>query len=219
MSNAAIVSIQVGLPAEHGADTISKKSWESGIFKAPVEGRLWLDELNFKGDGQQDLQHHGGPFRAVLGYGAAHYPVWRDELNLPYFPYGAFGENLTISELTEDEVCLGDIYAVGETRLQVAQPRQPCWKLARRWQIKDLAARVEARGWGGWYHRVLQTGFIATGDSYERVERLHPQFPISRLNDLVTGREISADAYHELIAIEELSTDWRNIFTRFAEQV
>lgn len=217
MTTATILSIQVGLPAEHGADTISNKTWESGIFKFPVTGRVWLDELNLAGDGQQDLNNHGGPYRAVLGYGAVHYPVWRDELARADLPYGAFGENLTLSDLTEETVCLGDVYAVGETRLQVAQPRQPCWKLARRWGIKDLTARVEARGWGGWYHRVLQTGYIEAGDTYELLERPYPAYPISRLNALLRGREVNVEAFAELAGIAELSPGWREAFARFAD--
>lgn len=211
MSTPSILSIQVGKPAEHGADSISQKSWESGIFKDTVNGRVFLDTLNFVGDGQQDLKNHGGPFRAVLAYGAARYPVWWDELgrDAETFAYGSFGENLTVSELTEDTVCIGDIYAVGEARIQVAQPRSPCWKLARRNNLKDLAARVEEKGWGGWYHRVLQTGHVEAGDNYELVERLYPDFNIKRLNDLMAGREFDREALLKLARMEALSFGWR----------
>jgi MOSC domain-containing protein YiiM len=104
MSTPSILSIQVGKPAEHGADSISRKTWESGIFKYTVNGKVYLDTLNLVGDGQEDLKNHGGPFRAVLAYGAAHYPAWRDELGRDEetFAYSSFGENFTVSELTED---------------------------------------------------------------------------------------------------------------------
>ncbi|MBZ0296576.1 MAG: MOSC domain-containing protein [Anaerolineae bacterium] len=209
-----LLSIQVGMPAEHGADSISDKSWESGIFKYPVTGRLWLDTINLPGDGQQDLKNHGGPFRAVLTYGAPHYEMWRAELERPDLPYGAFGENFTVSELTEDQVCLGDVYAVGEVIVQVSQPRLPCWKLARRWGIKDLTARVEERNAGGWYSQVLQTGYVEAGDSYELLERSYPQYTIKRLYDLAYKRERNLDARAELTAVEALSTGWREMFAR-----
>lgn len=215
---ATLLSIQIGIPTVHGADHISKKSWESGIFKYPVEGKVWLDSFNLEGDGQQDLDNHGGEFRAVLAYGEPHYPVWRAELDRE-MPYGSFGENFTLSELTEYDVCLGDIYELGETRLQIAQPRQPCWKLARRNGLKDLTARVEARGWGGWYHKVLKTGYVQAGDTYKLVERTYPQYTIARLNDLLTKREVNGDAYTELAEIEVLSTDWRNIYLQWREDM
>lgn len=212
-----ILSIQVGKPATHGADHISPKSWQSGIFKTSVNGRVFLDTLNLEGDGQHDLRNHGGPFRAVLAYGAAHYPVWQAELERDHLPYGSFGENFTISELTEDTVCIGDIYAVGEARLQVAQPRWPCWKLARRNGIKDLAARVEAKGWGGWYHKVLQTGYVQAGDTYQLLERPYPDFPILRLNDLIAERVKDREACRQLAAMPELSLGWRRNYGGLAK--
>ena len=42
---------------------------------------------------------------------------------------GIFGENLTAAGITEDAVCIGDVWAWGEARLQVSQPRGPCYKL------------------------------------------------------------------------------------------
>lgn len=209
-----ILSLQVGLPATHGADTLSRREWSSGIFKAPVAGRVWLDTLNLAGDGQADLDNHGGPFRAVLAYAAAHYPVWRAELNRPELAYGSFGENFTVSVLTEATVCLGDVYTVGEAVLRVTQPRSPCWKLARRNGIKDLAARVEKRGWGGWYHQVVQTGYVQAGDAMALTERPYPQYSIAFLNDLLAERVVDPTAYRELGMIEALSPGWRDHFAR-----
>jgi MOSC domain-containing protein YiiM len=178
---------------------------------------VWLDTLNLAGDGQDDLDNHGGVYRAVLAYSAEHYPVWRDELHLPDLAYGSFGENFTVSGLTETDVYLGDVYAVGETRLRVAQPRMPCWKLARRVGVKDLAARVEARGWGGWYHQVLQTGYVQAGDRYELVERGHTGYPIAYIVDLMTERQTSAEAYRELATLDALTPEWRNYFAGKAD--
>jgi MOSC domain-containing protein YiiM len=87
MTTPILVSIQAGLPAEHGADAISKRSGRSGIFKSKVDGRVFLGALNLVGDGQADLRVHSGEYRAVLAYGAAHYPVWRQQLGIPDFPY------------------------------------------------------------------------------------------------------------------------------------
>lgn len=213
MTAAALLSIQVGLPAEHGADTISDQPWQSGIFKQPVVGRVWLDTLNLTGDGQQDVKNHGGPFRAVLAYAAAHYPVWRADLQRDLL-YGSFGENFTVSGLDESTVCLGDVYTVGEARVQVAQPRYPCWKLARRNGVADLAARVERNGWGGWYNRVLQTGYVQAGDVYERLERPYPQYSIAFLNDLVMKRAVDAAACTALADLDVLSPEWRKLYAR-----
>ncbi len=216
MSTATILSIQVGQPAEHGADSLSDKPWQSGIFKATVSGRVWLDTVNLAGDGQDDLKNHGGEFRAVLAYSADHYPKWREGLGVD-FQYGAFGENFTVSGVDETSVCLGDVIAVGETRLQVAQPRLPCWKLARRNGIKELADYVDKLNRGGWYHRVVQTGYVEAGNPYEILERPYPEFSIARVVNLIREREVDEEAFRQLGSIEALTPRWRMIFNGLAD--
>lgn len=210
---AHLLSIQAGQPAQHGADPISKKSWQSGIFKFPVAGRVYVDTLNIAGDGQADLKNHGGPYRAVLAYAAEHYPVWRAELNRPDFPHGGFGENFTISELNEKNVYIGDVYAIGEVRLQVSQPRMPCWKLARRWGIKDLTARVDAKAQGGWYHRVLQTGYVEAGQEVTLIERVTTRYTVDFLFALMNEWIDDPDELAEVIKLDALTDSWREHFT------
>jgi len=177
-----LVSVHVGLPRKITDTGFTGKSstWESGIFKTPVNGAVWLGQTNLAGDGQADLSVHGGPDKAVLAYSADHYPFWKTML--PNMEYGAFGENFTISGLNEDTVYFNDIYAIGEAQIQVSQPRQPCWKLARKLQTKDIAARVIETGFSGWYFRVLVEGHVQAGQPLELVERPNPEWTISRVN-------------------------------------
>lgn len=210
-----LLAIHVGRPQARGADSISEKPWTSGIHKQTVAGRVWLRALNLDGDGQADLKNHGGPDRAALAYSADHYPVWHKDLHRPDLPYGAFGENFTISGIDETTVCIGDIYAIGEARVQVTQPRQPCWKLARRWQIKDLAAQVEARAWGGWYLRVLQEGEVGAGAQVELLQRPHPDYSVQRVFRLRKAGERGPEAAF-LAQLPALSADWRDYFGRLA---
>lgn len=164
-SHVTIVSLQVGQPKtlliEESAD--SQRSWTTGYFKAGVMGSVWLGSVNLEGDGQADLVHHGGLNKAICVYSAEHYPFWHHELNHLDMQHGAFGENFTLVGLTEDDVSIGDIWKVGEALVEVSQPRQPCWKLARRWKMKHLPLRVQQTGRTGWYLRVLREGFIAPG--------------------------------------------------------
>jgi hypothetical protein len=64
---------------------------------------------------------HGGVDKAILAYSADHYPLWREELGIADLPYGAFGENFSHTDLTEQTVCLGDVWQVGEVRVEVSQ--------------------------------------------------------------------------------------------------
>jgi MOSC domain-containing protein YiiM len=215
VSSPYLLSIQVGLPqrrGEVGSDSPMSRPWYSGIFKEAVKGRIRLNALNLVGDAQADLKNHGGSFRAVLSYAAAHYPVWSEELAMPDLPYGAFGENFTITELTEETVCIGDIYAIGDVRIQVSQPRQPCWKLARRWNLKDLTARVYQHGWGGWYQRVLVEGEVEAGMPVTLLERPFPQYSVAFVNALMNEWMTDAEADAALAHCEPLSPGWREAF-------
>lgn len=219
MDQAVLVSIQVGLPQERvvdGGKNADERTWESGIFKFPVSGPVRLGALNLEGDGQADLQNHGGLFRAVLGYSADHYPTWRADLEMPDLAYGAFGENFTIQGLTDETVYLGDVYAVGETRLQVTQPRMPCWKLAARWRIKDLTARVHERNWGGWYHRVLKEGLVEAGQAVKLVERGSSDFSIAFIAALMKQWIDDRGAMRALAAHPVLTPRWREVFAERA---
>src|SRR6056297_377459 len=209
---AAIASIQVGLPITEGdpaARDLLTRRWTTGFYKAPVERPVRVLQTRLEGDGQADLEHHGGIDKAILGYAASHYPAWRESLGLPDLPHGAFGENLTIAGQTEASVCIGDRYAIGDVLLELSQPRQPCWKLARRWGIKTLTKQVAQTGRGGWYFRVLQTGIIQAGNAIELVDRPHPDWSVKRADDILFGREVDRAATMELMQIPQLSAAWR----------
>lgn len=200
-------SINVGLPRT--IDTAAEDRWTTGMFKTPVTGSVQLGPANLAGDGQADLENHGGPDKAVNVYCAEHYPFWEAELGIgPLLP-GAFGENFTLTGLLEPGACIGDIWQVGTARLQVSQPRQPCWKLARRWQREDLAFRVQQSGRTGWYLRVLVPGAVQAGDHVELVERPHPQWTIATANEVMHQRRDDRAAAAALAACPALATGWR----------
>ena len=152
MRSGRIIAVLVGMPRTYGTEGAAdplERPWTTALYKEPVAGPVRLGRENLSGDQPAQRSVHGGPEMAVLAYAAAHYPRWRDELGLPDLPYGAFGENLLVDGFDESSVCIGDVFAVGDARIQVSQPRGPCWKLERRWRIPDLIARVRDTGRGG----------------------------------------------------------------------
>lgn len=208
---AILRSIQVGTPKSYGfedAVDAHDKPWTTGFFKTPIEGPVFVGTKNLADDGQADLKNHGGIDKAVLAYSADHYPKWRDELGVPDMPYGAFGENLTIAGLSEESVYIGDIFRIGTVTFEVSQPRQPCWKLARRWRMHELVRLVVHNGRSGWYLRVLEQGWIEAQMPVILIERPNHAWSIARTNEILHHRKTDLALTLELADVPGLADSW-----------
>ncbi|MDN3513581.1 MAG: MOSC domain-containing protein [Candidatus Brocadia sp.] len=212
MKEAKILSIQVGLPKIlNGAETTisTEKPWTTSIFKTVLCGPAWLGKLNLDGDAQADLTVHGGLHKAINVYPSEHYTYWKQELHLSEMPYGAFGENFTICGLLEDEVCIGDVFKVGGAVVQISQPRQPCWKIERRWGVKDFSLRIKQTGKTGWYFRVLKEGYVETGNAFALMGRPFPQWTVAMSYVIRRNRMTDVKAAQELAQCPALSPRWQ----------
>src|SRR3954449_2448884 len=158
---ASLVSVNVGLPAD--------VPWQglivhTGIWNSPVDGPRMVRRLNIDGDGQGDLDGHGGEQRAVLVYQIQSYAHWQGHFGRDDFTYGQFGENLTVDGLPDDEVCIGDRYRIGEAEFEVTQPRVTCYRVGLRVGEPELPALLVGHHRPGFYMRVLTEGHIEAGD-------------------------------------------------------
>jgi len=219
---ATLQSIQVATPKNYGFEDAADphdKPWKTGFFKTPIEGPVFVGTTNVAGDGQADLINHGGVDKAVLAYSAGHYPNWRDELSMPDLPFGAFGENLTISGLSEESVCIGDTFRIGTVIFEVSQPRQPCWKLARRWRMNELTGLVVRNGRTGWYLRVKEQGWIEPQMPVVLIERLNPAWSIARANEILHHRRTDLPLTLALAAVPGLADAWVEELRERAEQL
>ncbi len=212
-------SVQVGRPHRYGVarskDPMSRQ-WETSFFRVPSTEPRWLSTTHLEGNLQADRKNHGRPDQAVLLYAAAHYPVWQAELGRPEMGPGGFGENFTIDGLTEDTACIGDIYAIGEARIQVTGPRYPCWKIERRWSFPGLTARVAETGRTGWYCRVVDEGLVEPGIPVTVVERPYPEWTVALTNDFGHSRNHDVETAKALAACPLLSVWWQQLVVRRA---
>ena len=85
-------------------------SVRTSIWKNPTLERVRVARLNIDGDERSDLSVHGGLHKAVYAYPREHYEFWRSELPEAVLEWAAFGENLTIEGLVEDDVRVGDAF-------------------------------------------------------------------------------------------------------------
>ena len=202
------------------ADPFGPDGERSAIAKRPIDGPVRVGKLGIESDEQADLIHHGGLDKAIHHYPIDHYAFWRAELAChPLLEQpGAFGENISTGGLTEDNVCIGDRFALGSTVLEVSQGRQPCWNLAHRFDDKKVPKIVIRTGKGGWYYRVLEGGTIKPGDELHLAERPHPKWSVRRVFDLLIAGEAKreSEAAGELSELGALATNWRERAARFA---
>lgn len=207
---AALHTGKVATLATGGTGEWWDKPWQTGFFKNAATGPVWLGYEGFRGDEQADRRVHGGTDKAVCVYPAAHYPYWTTTLPVADLPFGAFGENITLDGISETDVCIGDRFTLGEAEVQISQPRQPCWKLARRWQVKDLALQVEQTGFTGFYFRVLRHGHVRAGDSLSLIERPFPEWTIARCNEIMHHAKDDSEAARILSECPLLSASWKD---------
>ena len=207
-----LLSIQVGTPTEYGSDGAADphdQRWLTSFFKQPVSGPIRVLTDRIEGNEQADCRFHGDVDKALLAYSADHYPLWQDELTLPDMTGGGFGENLTITGQTEQTVCIGDRYSINDVILEVTQPRQPCWKLARRWRLPDLPKRVIRHSRTGWYFRVIRPGTIESGQEVTLLSSPHPEWTIARANQVFYTKGGPTEERRQLAMLPELADAWR----------
>jgi MOSC domain-containing protein YiiM len=211
---AVVSSIQVGLPRQFAstgsAGGSTDGAWTSGIIKHQLSGPVMVRKTNIDGDGQADRIHHGGVDKAVLAYASENYSFWKAEMPETDWLSGSFGENLTLSGVLEADVCVGDVFSLGECLLQISQPRQPCWKLSQRWNLPKLSVRVQQTRRTGWYLRVLEEGVIHSGQPMQLMERRFPKWTIQLANEIMFAKPGDSELDQQLASCPLLSKSWQD---------
>ena len=147
------------------------KKVTTAIFKYSVDKPIFLDTEMVKEDMICDRVHHGGVDQAVYGYSLQHYDYWKELYPEIEFEHGIFGENLTIDDLDETQLHVGDTYKVGECIVEVTKPRQPCMKLGVRFNNMKVVKQFWNTSMSGVYFKVIQTGFVQAGDEFELLKK------------------------------------------------
>ena len=134
-----------------------------GVPKRPV-AEAEVGPGGLAGDRQRDLEHHGGPERAVSLFSAELLEALAAEGHP--IAAGTTGENLTVSGLAWSEVVPGAELRVGPVRLLVTSWASPCRNIAGSF-ADGRSSRLSQRlhpGWSRVYARVLAGGPVRVGD-------------------------------------------------------
>jgi MOSC domain-containing protein YiiM len=211
------------LSAEIGGIFLGKVQdrWEgkapSAIQKDQASGSQAISLTGFSEDAQADLTVHGGEEKAIHHYAQDHYAAWQSEGHMVQGAMpAAFGENITTSGLTEENLCIGDILKLGTATVQISQGRQPCWKLGLHTGNEMMPYLFQKTGRTGWYYRVLETGAVEAGARISLIERPHPQWSVLRVTRARLTRRASREEAEALADLADLAPGWRQAFARMA---
>jgi len=207
-----VISINVSKPR---LVDIDGERVETGIFKTPVRGQIQMGKLNLQGDGQADLSVHGGPDKAVYVYPWENVLFWKAALSRDDLRPGSFGENLTVEGLTEDQVAIGDVLEIGTARLQVTQPRLPCFKLGLALGLSSFPKVFLESGRTGFYLRVLQEGTIQAGDPIHLVpSRGAARVTIAEFVEVYRTQQPAREQVARISSLTSLPGRWKDWLAR-----
>lgn len=203
-----IESVNIALPREISAN--GSRPFLTGILKKPVHGPVYLGKLGFSGDGVGDKKGHGGEDKAVCAYFMGHFPYWENEYGRKILP-GAFGENLTISGMSETDIHIGDIFIIGKALVQCSQPRQPCHKLNKVFYNQQMACQVKTAGFSGFYLRVIKPGRINAGMKFERIVPGFLRVSVAEVNRSIRKDRSKNINYKRILSVTALADEFRMI--------
>lgn len=179
-----------------GEATILPNGQESAIRKKNVS-QINFNKHTIAGDNIVDLKHHGGDMRVIHHYSEKNYHHLKKcfpEIQDRFHP-GSFGENLYTTELSEKDLCIGDIFDVGNCKIQVTVPRRPCATINATYEYNKVLKEVISSGHVGWFYRVLKEGTIKEGDQLKHVERPFPKLKLDLLFEQGYGEERFKNIY------------------------
>jgi MOSC domain-containing protein YiiM len=177
------------------------KEETTGIYKKTVEQPIYLGKENVQDDEVSDRIHHGGEFKACYLFSSDYYTYWKDLYPNLEWNWGMFGENLTLEGLDENQLHIGDIYQLGDCKVQITQAREPCYKLGVKFGNPKVISQFIAHNHPGTYVRILKEGFVRTGDRMKLIEKATNSISIPQYLKLLCTKDKNQE--HIKLAIQQ----------------
>ena len=214
MNSSEIIYLSRGLPKSF---VYKDEAFVSGIWKEQSDELfVGFDQIN--GDQVANPEYHGGSDRVVCVYPFEHYAHWESIFGHTLTP-SAFGENLTVAGMKEDQVCIGDVFQIGEAVLQVSQGRYPCSTINKRNNNHLLLKRIIQTGYTGYFFRVLEEGKITANSQIKKLISHPDQITVSSIHHLYFHEASpSMERIEKIMAVEELAAPWREYLLDLKEK-
>ncbi len=213
MKKSTVLSVNIG---QKKILTFNKKTIETGIFKYTVNSNIHLKKQGVKNDNVIDKKHHGGSEKAVYAFCKNHYGYFQKLYPNLDFRNGMFGENLTVSNLFETEVYIGDVFKIGNAIIQVSQPRYPCYKLGLVFNNQKIVKQFLNTTFTGFYFRVMQEGTISKGDEIQLIKKAENSMTLAEVFSLYTTNKNNLSMIKNALKLDFLSDEAK---VRFKKQI
>lgn len=187
--------------------TDERGTWTSSILRDRVAGRVQVTLHGLAGD-KVAQPYHGGPGAAICVHLNDHYSFWNTQYNMN-LQAGSVGENVTLGDIAEDQVCVGDKVRLGTAIVQVSGPRVPCANLARRIGRSDWVKLTIRENRTGFYMRVLEPGAFQAGDPWIIEERVNHDGSIPAINRCMY-LEFDASYASRMLEMSGLEAWWKD---------
>ena len=187
----------------------------TGMYKTRVSTPLELGRDGFVGDFQADRRVHGGPEKALHLYPAKHYARLAERFPdaAAQLVIGSLGENISSIDLDENDVRIGDIWRLGSARIQVCQPRNPCWKIDERFASDGMAAFIAEHRLTGWYWSVVTPGVVAPDDGLEMDTKADDALTLADAMACWQAHRPDLTVLEKLAATPEIARQWQQKIT------
>lgn len=197
-----VLSVNISKPQ---TITVNGKEELTGYFKNPVE-TIYLGKTDVKEDSVVDREHHGGEDKACYLYGFNHYEFWKNKYPQTAFDFGMFGENITVENIDESTLRIGDTFEIGEAIIQITQPRQPCYKMGIKFNNQKVVNEFRLSNFPGIYVRVLKEGNVKTNDELKLIDRDNASPTVLEVYRLIYESKPNQEKLNQLIENKFIAT-------------
>jgi len=188
---------------------------KDNIFISAYKKDKFIDSSNVSylgldSDFQVDKRFHGGVDKAIHIGSSKHFEIFKNLHNIELDQL-SIGCNIFIDEYDENDICIGDIYTIGEVKIEVTQPRQPCWKIGALFG-KEVSRFITKHSATGWYVRVLNEGVLDINNPMILEKRIS-DITIKQLsNYLTTPPKENKKLTDDILSIPALAQSYRDDF-------
>lgn len=154
--------------------------------------------------------HHGGIDKACYMYSFDHYAFWQKLYPNLDWKNGMFGENITVENLNEAEIKIGDVFKIGTAVVPVTQPRQPCYKLGIKFENQKIVDEFRNSPYPGVYLRIWEEGFVTKNNEFQLIKTNNNALSVLEVFQLIYAKNPKKEVLEKALVDVYLAENVKN---------